>query len=310
MSGGHVVVLTGGVGGAKLVAGLVDAIGGDRVTAIVNTGDDFVHLGLSISPDIDTLLYTLAGLADPVRGWGRRDESWAMHETIGAMGGPDWFLLGDRDLALHLTRSEALRQGESLSSITASLAARMGIDAEIVPMSDEPCGVVIDSDEGRLEFQRYFVGRRAEPVVRSVDLSAAKAARMAEAARAALARDDLDAVLIAPSNPWLSVDPILAVPGMRAAIAAADAPVVAVTPLPGGQAVKGPTAKIMRELGLRLDVQSIADHYAGLIDGLLIDERDASDPAGVPSVRADTIMVDAETRMRVARAALDFAGRL
>jgi LPPG:FO 2-phospho-L-lactate transferase len=306
--GDHVVVLTGGVGGAKLVAGLVDLLGPGQVTAIVNTGDDFRHLGLHICPDIDTLLYTLSGLADPVRGWGRRDESWHALATLGALGGPDWFALGDRDLALHLLRTARLAAGERLTGITAALADRLGIGATILPMSDADCGVRIVTDAEKLDFQTYFVARRCAPAVRQVDLSRPRAAAAAPEAIAALGRADLAAIVIAPSNPWLSIDPILAVPGLNAALRARQVPLLAVTPLPGGRAVKGPTAKIMQELGLALSAASIADHYRGLIDGLMIDDAD-SDLADLPWVRTDTIMTTSADRRRVAERLIDWAAR-
>lgn len=304
-----VAVLTGGIGGAKLVAGLCAVLPLRDVIAIVNTGDDFVHLGLNISPDIDTLAYTLAGLADPVKGWGRRDESWNFMTALRALGGEDWFALGDRDLALHVERTRRLAAGESLSRITLDLSARLGTRAQIVPMSDDPCGVSVETDAGLLDFQRYFVAMRCAPRFRRLVLDRAKQARPATAALEALAAPSLDAILIAPSNPWLSIDPILAVPGVTEAMLAAKAPVIAVTPLPGGRAVKGPTAKIMAELGLGLSIDSIVDHYRGLIDGVVIDDGDP-DPAGLPFLRTNTVMRTAGDEADVARAALALAGRL
>lgn len=308
MSENHYLVLTGGIGGARLVDGLVLEAGGENVTAIVNTGDDFNHLGLRISPDIDTLAYTLAGLADPVKGWGRRDETWSGMETVAKLGGPDWFSLGDRDLALHLIRTERLSSGETLERITADLASCMGVTARLVPMSNEDCGVMIVTERGQLTFQDYFVRQRCEPMVRSIDLDCARQARPAPGVAQAFARKDLRAIIIAPSNPWLSIDPILAVPTITDHLKAATVPVIAVTPLPGGKAVKGPTAKIMNELGLQLDVQTIADHYHGLLDGIMIDEADR-DPVGVAFRRTDTIMRDATGRRRLARAVVDWIAR-
>jgi len=306
---GKIVVLTGGIGGAKLVLGLTRIVPPGDLTAIVNTGDDFRHLGLHVSPDIDTLLYTLSGLADPERGWGRVGETWNFMAALRAIGGEDWFMLGDADLALHVERTRALA-GEPLSAVTRRFAQRLGIDSAIVPMSDDPVATRVTTDEGELDFQRYFVQRRCEPVLRQVRFAGAEAARPAPDALAALRAPGLSAILIAPSNPWLSVDPILAVPGMREALRAARAPIVLVTPLPGGKAVKGPTAKIMAELGLDLTAASIARHYEGLVDAIVLD--DADDPAGiaVPTARTDTMMRTLDDRIRVARAAIDLAARV
>jgi len=306
---GTVVVLTGGVGGSKLVAGLCAAIDPARVTAIVNTGDDFQHFGLHISPDVDTLTYTLAGLADPDRGWGRRDETWHFMETLALLGGPDWFSLGDRDLALHIERTRRLGAGETLTKVTLDMAVRLGVRARIVPMSDDPCGVIVETDEGRLDFQSYFVARRCAPRLTVISLDRSRVARPSKAALDALAAPSIGAIIVAPSNPWLSIDPLLAVPGLVDAIKRARAPVIAVTPLPGGRAVKGPTAKIMEELGLDLSIGTIVAHYHGLIDGIVADMRDA-DPDRLPFVRTDTIMISPDDRLRVARAALELAGRL
>lgn len=306
----RVVVLTGGVGGAKLVLGLCHAMPPGDVTAIVNTGDDFTHLGLAISPDIDTLLYTLSGQVDTAQGWGRAGESWNFLTALAALGGPDWFRLGDGDLALHVTRTARRAAGEALSTITADVARAWGIAARVLPMSDDPVATLLDTDEGMLAFQTYFVARRCIPVVHAIRFAGAAAARAAPGILEAIADPDLRAILIAPSNPFLSVDPMLAVPGMRAALAAARAPVVAVSPLVGGAAVKGPTAKLMAELALPANAASIARHYAGMIDGLLIDERDPPGDPGVAHARADTLMHSLADRERVAKAALALADRL
>ncbi len=305
-----VVLLTGGVGGAKLALGLSHLVAPGDLTAIVNTGDDFVHLGLTVSPDVDTLTYTLAGLSDEVRGWGRTGETWNFMAALRALGGVDWFNLGDSDLATHVERSRRLAAGETLSVITADFAQTLGIATRIVPMSDQSVATRIATDEGELGFQQYFVGRHCEPRLLSLRFVGAETARPAPGALAALADPALTAVLIAPSNPWLSIDPMLAVPGLAEAIRAAQVPVVAVTPLPGGRAVKGPTAKIMGELGLPTKAGAIADHYHGLIDALLLDEADRGADMALPHAFADTIMVSLEDRVRVARAALDLAQRV
>jgi LPPG:FO 2-phospho-L-lactate transferase len=304
----RIVVLTGGVGGAKLVLGLIHAVPAVDLTAIVNTGDDFDHCGLAISPDIDTLLYTLSGKSNPEQGWGRAGESWGFMAALRELGGEDWFQLGDGDLALHVLRTEALRRGEPLSAITARFAHAWGIGAAILPMSDDPVRTMIETDEGVLPFQRYFVARRCEPAVRAIRFEGADAARPAPGVVEAIAA--ADAVLIAPSNPFLSVDPLLAVPGLRAALAAATTPVVAVSPIVGGKAVKGPTTKLMAELGIAASATAIACHYAGLIDGLLVDQRDPPADLPVPEARCDTLMNSLEDRIRVARATLMLAERI
>lgn len=306
----RVVVLTGGVGGAKLVLGLCHAVPAETVTAIVNTGDDFTHLGLSVSPDIDTLLYTLSGKANAGQGWGRESESWSFMDALRSLGGEDWFLLGDGDLALHVLRSEQLRRGEALSSVIADFAAAWDIAAKILPMSDDAVATRVDTDEGLLDFQHYFVRRRCEPAVRAIHFDGAATARPAPGVVAAISDPACRAILIAPSNPFLSVDPILAVPEIGEALAQAKAPVVAVSPIVAGQAVKGPTAKMMQELGLEISATAVAAHYAGVIDAMLIDERDPPGDIGIASARADTLMKTLDDRIGVARAALALADSL
>lgn len=300
-----VVVLTGGVGGAKLVLGLCHALPPGEVTAIVNTGDDFTHLGLAVSPDIDTLLYTLAGKANAAQGWGREGETWSFMAALRSLGEEDWFALGDGDLALHVVRTARRARGDALSAIVADFARAWGVGAAILPMSDDPVATVVETDEGALAFQRYFVERRCEPAVRAIRFEGAEAARAApgalEAIRAA------DSILIAPSNPFLSIDPLLAVPGLRTALAEARAPVVAVSPIVAGAAVKGPTAKLMRELGLAVSPAAVAAHYAGLLDAMLLDTGDTEDIPGIAVARADILMSTRDDKVRVARAALALA---
>jgi len=303
----NIVALTGGVGGAKLVLGLTQIVPADKLTAIVNTGDDFRHLGLYVSPDIDTLLYTLSGKANNAQGWGREGESWSFMAALKELGGEDWFLLGDGDLALHVLRSARLAKGETLSSIVADFARSWRIDAHILPMSDDPVATWLDTDEGPLEFQRYFVERRCAPKVSRITFRRAETARAAPSVLEAIAGADV--ILIAPSNPYLSVDPILAVGDIREALSATKAPVVAVSPLVGGKAVKGPTAKLMDELRVPTTNAAIAAHYGDLIDGLLTHHGDDA-PAGIASAQTDTLMTTLEDRVRVARAALDLAQSL
>ena len=257
-----VVVLTGGVGGAKLVLGLCHAIDPAEVVAIVNTGDDFTHLGLRISPDIDTLLYTLSGKANSVQGWGREGESWGFMTALRELGGSDWFLLGDGDLALHVLRTAALAAGGTLSETTAAFARSWGLQATILPMTDDPVATQVETDEGPLAFQRYFVARRCEPRVSEIRFLGAPTARPAPGVLAAIAA--AEAILIAPSNPFLSVDPVLAVPGLRQALRDARAPVIAVSPIVGGKAVKGPTAKLMAELGI--DIRAVSEPFESVGD--------------------------------------------
>jgi LPPG:FO 2-phospho-L-lactate transferase len=306
----RVTVLTGGVGGAKLVLGLCHALPADNITAIVNTGDDFTHLGLAVSPDIDTLLYTLAGKANPVQGWGRADESWHFMEAVRSLGGVDWFALGDGDLALHVLRTQRLRQGEALSAIVAGFATSWGIRARILPMSDDPVATRVMTDEGEIDFQHYFVKLRCAPKVRQIRFAGAQAARAAPGVVEALRDERSRAIVLAPSNPFLSVDPILAVPSIRQALLETRVPVVAVSPVVGGEAVKGPTAKIMREMELEVSACTVARHYGELLDGMLVDARDPPTSLDVPEARADTLMKTLEDRIRVARAALELADSL
>ena len=299
-----VVVLTGGVGGAKLVDGLYRAMPADDLTAIVNTGDDFVHLGLPVSPDIDTLLYTLSGRVNRELGWGRQGESWSFMEAIASLGGEDWFRLGDGDLALHVLRRVALEAGEPLSAIIARFARAWDLGLAILPMSDDRVATWLDTDKGILPFQRYFVEQRWLPRVAGVVFEGAERASAAPGVIEAIER--ADAILVAPSNPWLSVDPLLAIPDLRAALDNRRSPLVAVSPLVRGDAVKGPTAKLMRELDIDVSNAGIAAHYAGLLDGLLVHEADAA-PTGLEIGRTDTIMKSPADKVRVAEAALALA---
>lgn len=305
-----VVALCGGVGGAKLALGLKRLIG-PQLTVIVNTGDDFEHLGLHVSPDIDTVLYTLGGLSDVERGWGRADETWSFMESLGGLGGETWFRLGDRDLAMHVERTRALRAGTTLTDFTAAMAHRLGIAANILPMSDDRVETVVITPDGRLPFQRYFVGLQCAPVVRKLEFSNAEHATTSSQVLTALRNPDLAAVIVCPSNPYLSVDPILAVSDIRKAIDEVNAPIVAVSPLIGGQAVKGPTAKIMAELGVPAGSAAIAQHYR-FLDGLIIDEADRGDAGevGIPVHVTSTWMRSLEDRDRLAADCLNFAESL
>lgn len=312
MSGGHVLALSGGVGGAKLCAGLADVLPPDRLTMAVNTGDDFAHLGLTICPDIDSVVYALSGLNDTTRGWGVKDETWQAMAMLRALGAEDWFNLGDRDLGTHLARSARLRAGESLSAVTAALARQLGIAHAIVPMSDAPVRTQVQTDAGWLDFQHWFVREQCRPAVRAIRFAGLPAAPSA-GLESALVRADLAAIVICPSNPFVSVDPILALDGVRGRLAARRVPVVAVSPLVGGQAVKGPLAKMLAELGQPCNNLSIARHYLGLVDHWLIDRADAEDAhemraLGVAVSVTATVMCSADDRRRLAREALSSAG--
>ncbi len=312
----RVVALSGGVGGAKMALGLRHALADDELAVVVNTGDDFEHLGLHISPDIDTTLYTLAELENPATGWGRRNETWTFMRTLEELGGETWFRLGDSDLALHVERTRRLRAGESLTAVTAAVARRYGIAAQILPMTDHAVRTQVMTDAGELAFQEYFVHRQCQPRVSALRFAGHETARPSAEVRAALTTPALEAIVICPSNPYLSIDPLLSVPGMHELLRAAAAPVIAIAPLVGGQAVKGPTAKIMAELGIPVSSLEVARHYAGLIDGFVLDERDrplADELAAQlqrPILVVDTLMKTLVDKQRLARATLDFAANL
>jgi LPPG:FO 2-phospho-L-lactate transferase len=308
---GTYVVLSGGSGGVKLAVGLAQLLQ-ERLAVIVNTGDDFVHLGLHISPDVDTVLYSLAGLVNEETGWGRRGETWTFMRALGALGGPTWFKLGDGDLATHVDRTCRLRAGETLTGIGAKQAAALGIAARILPMTDDPVRTAVETDAGTLSFQEYFVRDQCRPAVRAIRFDGAAAARPTRQVIEALSAPDLAGIIIGPSNPWLSVDPILAVPGMRDALEASSAPIIAVSPIIAGKAVKGPTAKIMAELGLQPDSRTVARHYAGLIDGFIIDSEDETleKDVALPILVTNTMMRTLDDKVALARQCLAFCSRL
>lgn len=305
-----VAVLTGGVGGAKLVDGLLRVLPAGDLTVIVNTADDFTHLGMRICPDIDSVLYMLSGKSDPVRGWGVRDESWNFMSSLSDWGGEDWFNLGDRDLAMHVLRSHALASGRALADFTAEMVRFAELDLNLLPMSEAEVSTTLETDVGTLGFQHYFVRHQCVPRVRSITFSGSAGARPAPGVLEAISNPALEALVVAPSNPYLSVDPILSIPGIEGAIRSCRAPVIAVSPLVGGEAVKGPTAKLMGELGLEISNVTIAAHYSALIDGLLIDRGDEGEALPVAVRSEDTMMRDAGDRCRVAQAVLRFAREL
>ena len=307
-----IIALSGGVGGAKLALGLSRIMPREDLLVVVNTGDDFEHLGLSISPDIDTVAYTLSGLANRELGWGRHDETWSFMETMEALGGETWFRLGDRDLALHVERTRRLKGGESLSAVTADLCRRMGVGPAVVPMTDDPVRTRLLTDLGWLDFQEYFVHRRCEPVVSQLQFQGAGAAKPHPTFIAALADPSLEAVVICPSNPFISVEPILAIPGVREALMACNAPIIAVSPIIAGRAVKGPTAKMMTELGMDPSAGTVAQRYADLLDGYVIDHADMSEVVSIDArvTLAQTLMTTIEDREALARIVMDAAAVL
>lgn len=309
MSDGLVVALSGGVGGAKLALGLSRALPARDLLVIANTGDDFEHLGLSISPDIDTLMYALAGVDNPATGWGRRDETWSFMDSIAALGGADWFRLGDRDLATHVERTRRLRAGETLSQVTTDFCRRLGIGPRLLPMSDDRVRTRVLSNGGWIDFQDYFVRQQCRPVVQRLAFDGAAAARPQPEVLAALRGGGLRAIVICPSNPFISIEPILAVPGLRDAIAQSGVPVVAVSPIIGGRAVKGPTAKMMQELGLEASAAGVARRYGDLLSVYVAEPDDAASLAGLrlKVVAAPTLMTSLADREALARVVLDAA---
>jgi LPPG:FO 2-phospho-L-lactate transferase len=307
-----VVALAGGVGGAKLADGLAHLLG-ETLTVVVNTGDDFEHLGFSISPDLDTVMYTLAQIADLKQGWGLAGETWNFMDQVMKLGGPGWFRLGDRDIATHAFRTDQLRSGMPLTAVTAELCRALGIGARILPMSDDPVRTIVHSQGTTLPFQEYFVRLQCQVPVDRLHFQGAENARLNAALAGMLAAPT--AIVLCPSNPYLSIDPILAVPGMRQWLAAWSAPIVAVSPIVGGRAIKGPAAKIMQELGHDASTLSVAKHYRGLITGLVIDNADADlcesiRDEGIAVRVTSTIMRDRGDRIALARETLAFAAGL
>ena len=304
------LAITGGVGGAKLALGLSRILGPSDLGFLVNTGDDFEHLGLHVSPDIDTLMYTLSGLSNPLTGWGRVGESWNFIETLGELGGETWFKLGDRDLAVHVRRTVLLAGGERLTDVTATLFRALGVEHPAWPMSDDPVRTLIDTDAGQLSFQHYFVRERCEPAVRGFEYRGADTASVVPEFKAWMSDPDLAGVIICPSNPFLSIDPILALDGIREALMACNAPVIAVSPIVSGEAIKGPTAKIMEELDVPRDARAVAMHYRDLLDGFILDETDGQlvepiSALGLEVVPAQSLMRTLDDKINLAHTALN-----
>ncbi|OFZ97494.1 MAG: 2-phospho-L-lactate transferase [Betaproteobacteria bacterium RIFCSPLOWO2_02_FULL_62_17] len=309
-----ILTLAGGVGGAKLAQGLYQVLG-DDLTVVVNTGDDFEHMGLCISPDLDTVMYTLAGLNNRETGWGLAGETWNFMAMTGRLGGETWFRLGDQDLAVHLERTRRLAAGETLSSVTASLCARLGLTCAVMPMSNARVRTMVGTDRGELAFQDYFVRLRCEPRLRELRFDGADAATMSPAVAASWESPALRAIVLAPSNPFLSIAPILAVPGFEKRLRKRRVPVVAVSPIVGGKALKGPAAKIMQELEHEVSALAVARHYRGLLDGFVLDRADmalapAVEALGIRALVTDTVMTSPAVAAVLAGRVLEFARAL
>ncbi len=299
------LALSGGVGGAKLVFGLTQVLPPEALVVAVNVGDDFEHLGLTICPDLDTVLYTLSGRVHAEQGWGRADESWCVRDELQRLGGDTWFALGDRDIALHLLRRQLLGQGLTLNAVSIELAHRLGVTITVLPVSDDRLRTMVDTDHGRLTFQDYFVRLRCEPAIRSLEFQGAASAALAPGVRAVLESPDLAGVILCPSNPYLSMAPMLALTELRERLRALTVPVIAVSPIVAGQAIKGPTAKIMRELGVQPTAGVIADLYADFVDAVIVDTADAAlAAADARLVAAPTVMKSAEQKAALARSCI------
>ena len=310
-----ILLLCGGVGGAKLALGFMRVLPPQELTILVNTGDDFEHCGLTICPDLDTVTYTLADVVNPGQGWGRQDESLGVFEELRRLGGETWFLLGDRDIALHLLRLSALQSGQRLTEVTAMLCSRLGVLPRVLPMSDQRVRTMVGTAEGWLPFQEYFVGQRCAPVVTGFRFDGVESASLTPEVEQALADPALTGIVIAPSNPYVSIGPILAVPGMRQKLLAVGVPILAVAPIIGDRAVKGPAAKMLAELGEPVSALSVARYYGDFIDHMLVDETDAHLAAmprpGLPPISAvPTLMHTLQDREMLARACLEVLATL
>ncbi len=303
-----IVALAGGVGGAKFAHGLAQILPPEDLTVIVNTGDDFKHYGLYICPDLDTVCYTLAGLANPETGWGRVDETWNVIENASKLGGPDWFRLGDRDLGTHLERTRRLKEGQTLSQITKDFCKAWGIEQMVLPMSDQPVRTIVETEAGDLAFQEYFVHRRCEPRVTGFRFEGVDVAEPAPGARAAI--QSADAIIICPSNPWVSIDPILRVLSPLPWGEGLGVRVFAISPIIGGQTVKGPAAKMFRELGIEPSALAVANHYCDLVNGFVLDKIDEQLKGDIginmSTMVTNTLMKDRNDRSRLAQDVLHF----
>ena len=314
----NVLALSGGVGGAKLALGLSRCLTAEELTIVANTADDFTHLGLRICPDLDTVMYTLAEISNPEVGWGQQDETWQCLGALSDLGAESWFRLGDRDLATHLVRTEHLGEGQTLSQVTEYLCQQLNVQHRLVPMADQPVSTKVDTELGRLSFQHYFVRERCEPKVTGFEFEGIEAARPSPGFQTALvdsAEGGDGPIVICPSNPFVSVEPMLALPGVRTTMADSHRPVIAVSPIVGGEALKGPAAKMMAELGIEQSAMSVANYYGSLVDGFVIDTVDAElqpmiEQSGIPTIVTNTVMVTLADRIQLAEDVLSFAATL
>ena len=310
MASGKIIALSGGIGGAKLGLGLHQIYAPEELYFITNTGDDFLYLGFYIAPDVDTLVYTLAGVNNTETGWGRADETWKTHNVLSELGADNWFKLGDKDLALHLHRSKALRNGERLTSITQDIANRFHLKATVLPMSDHMIQTVVDTNKGLLSFQEYFVKQASKPKIKNISFKSKNPEPSAEVTEI-LMDPGLKGIVICPSNPYLSIDPILSIEKIRQSITESKRPRVAVSPIINGQSVKGPTTKIMNELGLEANVLTIAQHYKDYIDGIVIDTSDQDyvgqiESMGIQVKLSEIMMNNDDDKKRVAEDVIHF----
>ncbi|MFM9884814.1 MAG: 2-phospho-L-lactate transferase [Burkholderiales bacterium] len=306
------LALAGGVGGAKLAEGLAAVLTPEALAIVVNTGDDFEHLGVHVSPDVDTVMYTLAGLANRTTGWGRADETWNFMAALEVLGGPTWFRLGDKDLATSTYRADRLRGGATLSAVTRELSERLGVRHRVIPMSDDAVRTFVHTDQGRLAFQDYFVRRQCGPRLSRVEFHGVEAAAPSPAFAGMLSSNELEALILCPSNPYLSIAPLLTIPAVDRWWTTRRVPVIAVSPIVGGRAIKGPAAKIMTELGVEVSALGVARHYAGRVDAWVIDRADALaakeiEALGKRMLVTDTVMKSPDDAVRLAAETIAFA---
>ncbi|MBO36316.1 MAG: 2-phospho-L-lactate transferase [Anaerolineaceae bacterium] len=315
MAIGSVVALAGGVGGAKLTQGLAAVLESGKLTVVVNTADDFEHLGLYICPDLDTVMYTLCGLNNLEAGWGLELESWNFMEALQEIGSETWFRLGDRDLATHVQRTYRMHANDKLSDITADFCSTMGTDVRVLPMSDDPVRTIVDTDIGPIPFQEYFVRLGCSPKVCGFEFEGIQTAVFNPLASESFNAQDLRAVIICPSNPYVSIAPILSLAGARNQLRNIAAPIIAVSPIVDGQAIKGPAAKMMRELGCNPSALSVAQEYRDIVDGFVIDNKDAAEARQIEEMGqrvlvTDTIMTSITVKKRLANNIMDFANEI
>ncbi len=309
------LVITGGVGGAKLCLGLTHKLSAEQVAFVVNIGDDFEHLGLHISPDLDSLTYTLAGISNPKLGWGRQDETWNCITALAEIDGDDWFNLGDKDLATHLKRTQMLKSGLTLTEATEKITRSFGIEYKLLPVSNDKVRTIVNTEIGSLDFQHYFVREKCLPAIRGFDFEGCGRAESTTQVQAAFSDPDLAGIIICPSNPFVSIDPMLAIPSFVEALRKSQVPVVAITPIVSGEAIKGPTAKIMRELDIPVTALAVAERYSSLIDGFIVDQQDSSltegiSKLGIETIVAQTVMVTLGDRVELAEKTIEFVRHL